>query len=234
MKVQKQMESINYEFGGDLFIDVGANVGMWVKELGYLYGRIICIEPSQEAFKLLRSATEYKYGDKTTYINKAGWSESNLRLDLAAGGHDTGNFTVFGEKLIKPENIIKRDTCTTMTIDELLDEVKDEEKDILIKIDTEGADWEILDGARDFIKAHRPTIALENHFHMHYDKEKYYSLISFFHEQNYNIIEFKNTDYLESYNHQRIFGGDRDYTGAEMYDKHYQMIFEPKKFLGER
>jgi hypothetical protein len=33
----KKIEAIEYDFGGDVFIDVGGNVGMWTKELYDLY-----------------------------------------------------------------------------------------------------------------------------------------------------------------------------------------------------
>jgi hypothetical protein len=43
--MQKTIEAITYDFYGDLFIDIGGNVGMWTTEMVDLYGKCIFVEP---------------------------------------------------------------------------------------------------------------------------------------------------------------------------------------------
>ena len=45
----KTIEGLTYDFKGDLFIDIGANIGMWSTQLVDLYNRIIYIEPGIDA-----------------------------------------------------------------------------------------------------------------------------------------------------------------------------------------
>ena len=45
----KKIEAIEFDFGGDVFIDIGGNVGMWTRELYDLYNNILFIEPSSKA-----------------------------------------------------------------------------------------------------------------------------------------------------------------------------------------
>ena len=48
----KTIESITYDFQpGDVFIDVGGNVGAWTIEMLGLYNKIIFVDPSEAATK---------------------------------------------------------------------------------------------------------------------------------------------------------------------------------------
>ena len=47
--MQKTIEAITYDFYGDLFIDIGGNIGMWTTEMVDLYNKCIFIEPSAAA-----------------------------------------------------------------------------------------------------------------------------------------------------------------------------------------
>ena len=47
----KKLESFEYDFHGDLFIDIGGNVGMWSSAVYDDYQKIIFIEPSTEALE---------------------------------------------------------------------------------------------------------------------------------------------------------------------------------------
>ena len=139
---------------GGVFVDIGANVGYfavlasrWVSDSG----QVFAFEPAPATFKDLLSnlalndcknvrvfsdACSDQSGSAIMIIGKdSGWSR------LSAGGG--GDIEV-----------------TTIKLDEFIEQNNLERMDVL-KIDTEGADYKVLLGARRSIECYRPTVLLE-------------------------------------------------------------------------
>ena len=221
MKIRKKIEMLDFDFGGDLFIDIGGNVGMWTKELHSVYNKVIFVEPSFNAMSMAKSQIN---ADNVIFLQNACLSENNKLISLYSPSIDSGQFTIYGEELY--ENIMMREEgVKSITLDSLSKYANDNDE-ILIKIDTEGADLDVIDGGFEFIQNYRPTIFMETHFHMHFDNQQYQNIMQKLKDLNYNIEEFKNTDYLIPATANRVL--TKNLTGRDIYDMHYQILMSPR------
>jgi FkbM family methyltransferase len=218
--MKKRIEAIEHDFAGDLFIDIGGNVGMWSKELYECYDKIFFVEPSELAInKALESIIDSK--NKITFYKNIVSSESGLTKSIYSCSDDSGNFSVFGKSLYENTYGIKltEENIDTITLDDFIDSAEDASK-ILVKIDTEGSDLDILLGGFDFIKKYSPEIIVEAHFHMYFDQEKFDTIKNFLLDEGYSIKEFRYPDYRSRPDY--LFDGVHN--GTQMYDLHYQML----------
>jgi FkbM family methyltransferase len=226
----KTIESLTYDFHGDLFIDIGANVGMWSTEMVGLYDRIIYVEPGEESLntgkarlKQLCSERSVPYENITFLKNVCSDRVGNV-VNLGAAGGDTGNLSIFAESLYGSDNLIMRENqVESITLDSLIPYVEEDKTKVFVKIDTEGADLDVLLGGFEFIEKFKPVIFVEAHYHMYFDEEKHSKVFDFLSSQGYDLTEFKMNGYISNPNH--IFDGKHN--GVEMYDRHFQMILTP-------
>jgi FkbM family methyltransferase len=217
----KKIEAVEYDFGGDVFIDIGGNVGMWSRELYDLYDKILFVEPSSSALDQAKQNIE-DTGQKVKFYKNICSNELNLKKSIYTPSSDSGQFSVFGKELYKENIKMSEEDIETITIDSLIPEVPDNSK-VLLKIDTEGSDLDVLLGSFEFVKKFKPVIIMEVHFHMYFDDSKYEKIVEFFNDQGYMVTEHKYPGYLQD--SKRIFDGVHN--GEEMYDLHYQILMEP-------
>jgi FkbM family methyltransferase len=124
---------------GDLFVDVGANVGVYtVLAAGAIGARAVAIEPVPETFAKLRlNLLVNRIDSKTQSYNIGlGRAESMLRFTT---GQDTTNHVVTDEDWTGP---------SVQVPVKALDAVLDGQTPTLIKIDVEGWESEVLAGAQ--------------------------------------------------------------------------------------
>ena len=128
--------------GGELFVDIGANVGTWALRASRSFDKVIAFEPDPTANKILR-------------INIALNRLSNIRVFRLALSDRNGEATFRG---INPRNpgagLLYK--VPTVTLDSL------NVKPSLVKIDTEGDEGLILRGAAMALKQ-RPRLVVETH-----------------------------------------------------------------------
>jgi FkbM family methyltransferase len=139
-------------FPGMKVVDVGANIGyyllMFERGVGPS-GKVVCIEPSPENLPELKRNIETNHLSNVTLCEVAlGSSDGIIGLDA---GTNSG--------VVPWEDSIYK--IPMKRLDSLL-----QEKVELIKIDVEGYEGEVLKGALETIKKHRPVIFLELHPHM--------------------------------------------------------------------
>jgi FkbM family methyltransferase len=152
---------------GEVILDIGSQFGdyalIWEKKFGC---RVYSFEISYENFTILKKNLE---------INRSGIKAYNL----AVGNGDEIEF-VFDGSMFKKEDNGK--PVRTVRLDEWV-----RENDVTpetLKIDVEGAEYEVLQGAEETISAVRPKIILETHSRSLRDKcdrflrEKGYSLVN--------------------------------------------------------
>lgn len=216
----KKLESFEYDFHGDLFIDIGGNVGMWSSEVYNDYQKIIFIEPSTEALEKAKTAINDQ-NNKVKYLRNICSDQCGLVKSIATPSDDSGQFSVFGKDLYTDINRTE-DNIETITLDSLIPEATDGGR-IFIKIDTEGSDLDVILGGKEFIKRFKPTLAIEFHFHMYFDDAKYEEVVNFLNDLGYVATEYKFSGYRGEPN--RLFDGKHN--GLEMYDLHYHMLAEP-------
>lgn len=140
---------------GDVFIDVGAHVGKYTipisKKVGET-GLVIAIEPDPATFAKLLSNIDLNNLRNVVAINAAAWKEQcELHLHIAPK---------------KGQNSIKKDfglgyrVCSATTSDTVAKQLNLNRVD-LIKIDAEGSELEILQGARETVQKFRCKVIVE-------------------------------------------------------------------------
>lgn len=135
----------------NVVLDVGANIGQYgseLRSLGYK-GEIISFEPTSDAFKKLTAASR---GDKK-------WKALNISL-----GDYSGNTTINISKNSVSSSIldhlpqltdsapeaeyIKKEVIEIKKLDDIFDSLNINDKSIYLKIDTQGYEKMVLDGAK--------------------------------------------------------------------------------------
>lgn len=144
--ISKAMNEVK-QFG--TFIDVGAHYGSWTIHMAPRFKRVLAFEPMQSNYEVLLANTEQF--NNVEKINKAvGEREGKVEVGLGkvqpkVVGSNTGIFTVIGEG-----------ETPMVTIDGLeLDDVG------LIKVDVEGYELRVFEGAAETIKRCKPFIVFE-------------------------------------------------------------------------
>lgn len=216
----KKIESFEYDFHGDLFIDIGGNVGMWSSQLYNDYNKIVFVEPSSEALDAAKIKINDQQ-DKVRFLKNICSNELDQVKSIYTPSVDTGQFSVFGKDLYEDIDRAEED-IKTITLDSLIPDAEGSSR-ILVKIDTEGSDLDVILGGKEFITKFKPTLAIEFHFHMYFDEAKYEEVVNFLNDQGYVVTEYKFPGYQgEPY---RVFDGKHN--GLEMYDLHYHLLAEP-------
>lgn len=141
------------KFGIDLVLDVGANTGQFASEIrrcGYA-GRIVSFEPLSLAHgRLLQSCAGdplwYAYprcalGDHEgeVEINIAGNSESSSILPMLESHRSAAPYSAYQGK----------EMVAIKTLDAVAWQYLKDARAVFLKIDTQGFEWQVLDGARD-------------------------------------------------------------------------------------
>jgi len=145
---------------GDVFVDVGANIGLYTLKAARLVGptgRVVAIEPGAEARMQLErnlSLNAFHWVDVLGVALSDADGEAMLHhVDL---GHDPQAFSLL-------ENLAtggRGETVPTARLDRIVDEQALRRLD-LIKIDVEGAEPLVLAGAEGALARFRPRIIFE-------------------------------------------------------------------------
>ena len=157
-------------------IDIGGHIGISVACWSPLFEKVIAFEPMVDHYECLLKNTA-DLANVEAY-NCAIGNESKTLRGAYKSGKNSGSF-----QLIDDDKQVKRDTKVYEIPTRTLDEFDFDHVD-LIKVDVEGWEFEVLQGAVETIKQNRPTLMIEftkggNHKSMHrYDVSAYYDLIS--------------------------------------------------------
>ena len=140
----------------DLVLDIGANVGQFAKglrEVGY-NDRIVSFEPLIDAHRILSQAARSTKGwevhercaigdrNGSIQINVSGNSVSSSMLPMLKSHSDAAPNSVF----------TKTEMTSIYTLDSLAKRYMNAKSKTLIKIDTQGYEWQVLDGASEITK----------------------------------------------------------------------------------
>lgn len=157
--------------------DVGAFRGFYtvIGSLGeYSYG----FEMSPQSFEILKDNSALN-GDNTEVFNKAVWNENSEVK--TKNKYDQGNSVGEGKA-----------TVEAVTLDKFSEKHKLPD---IIKIDVEGAEFQVLEGAEKVLQNHKPTLFIEIH-----RGEK---LRSFGHSEDQIYAFLEDLDYEESFRLER-------------------------------
>jgi len=146
---------------GDVFIDIGSNIGLFSLIASNLVGRngkVISFEPSPKTFKRLEENIELNELQNVK-LNNIGLSDKKgtLKLHVSENGHDA--WDTFASDL----NNIKYQNSIEVNINTLDNEIENigVNNIKLIKIDVEGWEKFVLLGAIETIKKFSPILLIE-------------------------------------------------------------------------
>jgi FkbM family methyltransferase len=139
---------------GNVIIDVGAHVGRYTihgSKLVGSSGKVIAVEAHPGNFQLLKRNLQLNKSDNVITLNCAAYSgdESHLRLFLAGGDH--GN-TIYNTLIESRDATEKFVSVPALRLDSIVQHAGISPHEInWIKIDVEGAEYEVLKGAQNIL-----------------------------------------------------------------------------------
>ena len=177
---------------GDVFYDIGANVGFFSIIAAKLVGdtgKVYAFEPGEENAKSIRHNAQLNSFSQIEVIEKAvshTSGEGQLLLAEYSGGHALATADA-------PPDLAGEVTVDLVSIDDLIAQKKIKPPNF-VKVDVEGAELDVLKGMRETIKTHQPTIIYEvdDGDRTGYER-KYRELANFFESLNYQVAQTENS-----------------------------------------
>lgn len=154
---------------GDVVADVGANIGSYTLPLAARVGRrgaVYAFEPFRKLFQLLNANVAANgLGNVHTFQVALGRSRERLRVH----GPDLGTFNLPSASQVRSQGYSQRERNWTLFYEDEPEEVAVATLDDfsfprlrLLKIDVEDMEAEVIEGARQTLLRHRPTVWAEN------------------------------------------------------------------------
>jgi FkbM family methyltransferase len=142
--------------GGDA-VDVGANMGLYTLMLSRVLGergKVLSIEADPYYFQLLKRNIELNSGYNVASLNVAAWSHYE---DLELTRHPFGSSPI--DTSVSPASGVSTHRVKGRPLDDILSEL--EINPGLVKIDVEGAEYQVLLGMGRTLQSARPFIIFE-------------------------------------------------------------------------
>jgi len=139
------------------FIDIGSSVGEYAIQLARFFKHVYAFEPNPPVFNCLVTNIKLNELDNVTAYNKAisNYVGKSKLFDCGVGSRLEDVGSLDGKSCVEVE---------VDTLDRIVFEEREEDTPIgLIKIDTEGAEYFVLDGAKRTIKTYKPDLIIEYH-----------------------------------------------------------------------
>ena len=168
-------------------IDCGSNFGFYSFFVASLSeeNEVMSIEASSDTlgeFKKNLSINDFK---NIKFLNKAVSDIDNKKIQFNESEKDWESSLVINKFDTKKE----KSEVETITIDRILEGKNLDKKLLVLKIDVEGADFNVLEGAKTTIKKYKPFIIIEfSKYIFNNDKFNYHYLSDFLEYQNYQIF----------------------------------------------
>jgi len=160
--------------------DVGANIGYYTVLLAKKARKIYAIEPEEKTFEILKKNCE-GLGNITTLNMAAGDRNGEVELKVSKenyGDHKINNQFSKSNFQLKKVKIRKLDSLIKGQVD-------------LMKIDVQGFENEVIEGAKKIIGKYRPTIFFEVSKKKSYEKDKkIFKFLKSFYKDIYFIDEY--------------------------------------------
>ena len=143
----------------DLVLDVGANVGQFAKglrEVSY-NDRIVSFEPLIEEHHILSNAARGPKGWEVHERCAIGDTNGNIQINVAGNSVSSSVLPMLHEHSdAAPTSVFTRSEGTPIrTLDSVSARYMTSRNSTLIKIDTQGFEWQVLDGASETLKCAR-------------------------------------------------------------------------------
>jgi len=137
-------------FGINKIIDVGANVGQYallVKELGFS-GQIISFEPLSSAFSALKEVSD-KHNNWQAHNYALGNENTETVINISENSFSSSILNMLPQHLksAPASKFINTEKIQIRTLDSIFDTLHTASDKILLKIDTQGFEKKVLEGA---------------------------------------------------------------------------------------
>tara|TARA_R110002049_G_scaffold3325_6_gene25641 strand:+ start:587 stop:1243 length:657 start_codon:yes stop_codon:yes gene_type:complete len=162
-------------------LDIGANLGCHTVALSLLSKRCYAFEPQKKIYHLLKNTIEYNKLDNVKLYNNV-VSNNTDEVDFKNTGCGRGGELQYRKKLYGE---LTKETCIT------IDTLKLDKCDF-IKIDVEGGEFKVLEGAEETINKFKPVIILETWK----TKRNMIKLHQFTTKNNYSFTYISGDNYL--------------------------------------
>ncbi len=176
----------------DLIIDVGANSGQYAKssraDMGFK-GRIISFEPISEVFSDLERISK---NDKNWDVFNFALGDVNgsEKINISKNSHSSSLLTMLDSHLrAAPESVyIGSEIIEIKTLDSVFEDLCSVNKNIFLKIDTQGYESRVLRGAENILSS-IDTIQLEMSLVPLYEGElTFIDMCQYLYEKGYTLI----------------------------------------------
>lgn len=148
-----QIISAFREFEVDLVFDIGANYGQFATEIrsGGYSNEIVSFEPLSEAHSVLQKASE---NDPRWQVHaRCALGDRNGEVEINIAGNSVSSSILpmlESHKAAAPASVyMGKETVAIQTLDAIAQQYLRTAQAPFLKIDTQGFEWEVLNGARD-------------------------------------------------------------------------------------
>jgi FkbM family methyltransferase len=138
-------------------VDIGAHIGISVRHWATEFENIYAFEPSKDHFNCLLKNTEDLKNLKSFNFALSNYNGSNKATYRSL--KNSGSFQLIDANYIQPKNKKKIRKLIDVDVKKLDSFIFDSID--LIKIDVEGWEYEVIEGAVETLKKHRPVLMIE-------------------------------------------------------------------------
>ncbi|KGG14950.1 MULTISPECIES: FkbM family methyltransferase [unclassified Prochlorococcus] len=139
----------------NIVFDVGANIGLFsifLREIGYK-GQIVCFEPISKAYSELLKNTK---NQNCIIYPQSAVGDSNGEISINISGH-TGCSSILPildshTSICPGSEYVSKENVPINTLDDISTKYIDEDSNLFLKIDTQGYEWNVLDGADNTLR----------------------------------------------------------------------------------
>jgi len=135
-------------------LDIGANVGLWSRDLVKHFEQVIAFEP----VAMFRECLERNVTASNIVIESVALGDTEGQVNMIITEGNTGHTHVDPNSVNGDTKIIRLDSLNLQNVD-------------YIKIDCEGFEYRVLQGAKETIKRCRPVVVIEQKPHEMYSKD---------------------------------------------------------------
>lgn len=146
---------ILHHFNFDLIFDIGANSGQYARELrklGYR-GKIISFEPLSGAFKSLESKAK-KDPDWQAFNNAIGDKDEKSTINISENSYSSSLYDIHDNSIeaVPETKYIGKETVNVKKLDSIFKDYYTGSQNVFLKIDTQGYEKNVLEGAADSLQ----------------------------------------------------------------------------------
>lgn len=183
---------------GPVFYDIGANIGYYTIKMSPFAKEINSFEPVKKTFELLAKNKSVN-NLENVHLHKYGVSNRNISLNINLYS-SSGNDSIIKRNI--PENhsckFIGVEEIATVTLDSFVQNNNIALPDV-IKIDVEGAELYVLEGAKGTINFNKPIIIFEYSESTFEDANYTFDdIIEYFKEMNYLFYGISNDNKIKN------------------------------------